>query len=94
MELEKKRIDIDRIDRQLVDLLTARAEICRDIAMAKAAAGLPVRDRHREREVLGRISADDAGIENSIRRIFETIMAESRNSQHEIHSSLETEVIH
>ena len=34
MELEKKRIDIDRIDRQLVDLLTARAEICRDMGMA------------------------------------------------------------
>jgi len=46
------RAAINALDRELVDLIARRGDLVEEILKAKAEAGLPVRDREREAEVL------------------------------------------
>ena len=50
--LEECRAEIDRVDRQLLQLFEERMEICREVARYKKARGLPVLDASREEAVL------------------------------------------
>jgi chorismate mutase / prephenate dehydratase len=59
--LEDLRADIDAVDRQLIDLLNRRAALGLEAGRAKAAAGRPMIDPEREREVLARVAAAATG---------------------------------
>lgn len=59
--LDDLRTLIDAIDRQLVELLNRRAELGLEAGRAKARAGRPLNDPTREREVLDRVAAANAG---------------------------------
>jgi chorismate mutase / prephenate dehydratase len=59
--LEELRAEIDAIDRQLIDLLNRRAALGLEAGRAKAAAGRPMVDPERERQVLERVAAASAG---------------------------------
>ena len=52
MELEGLRVSIDQIDRQIIELFEKRLDVSKDIARAKAEAGLPVFDAAREQAKL------------------------------------------
>lgn len=52
MELSEARVQIDEIDRQLVDLFCKRMEVSRDVAAWKKEKGLPLADPERERKKL------------------------------------------
>lgn len=82
-ELAVLRQEIDQLDGQLARLFLRRMEICREVGAYKKANGLPVLDRRREQEVLVAKSAltDDPKARQSLRTLFETIMAESRALQ-------------
>ncbi len=54
-KLNQLRKQIDATDTEILRLLVQRAEICKDIGLAKKAASLPVRDQNRENEVYSRI---------------------------------------
>jgi len=83
MNLITLRNNIDSIDLQIAKLLTQRTNISEEIGILKARTGLPVRDHSREQEVLERVS-NHASTSNeiiSVRRVFATILADSRRLQ-------------
>lgn len=51
-ELEKARNEIDGIDRQMAELFEKRMEISAAIGAYKRKNSLPIRDAHRERELI------------------------------------------
>lgn len=57
MELSDWRERIDGIDRQLIDLLNERMQCAHEIGRIKKAAGKPIRDPEREREVIAKTRA-------------------------------------
>ena len=57
MELSDWRERIDGIDRQMIDLLNERMQCAHEIGRIKKAAGKPIRDSERERDVLAKIKA-------------------------------------
>ena len=56
MKLEECRREIDRIDRQIMNLLNRRALTVRRVGELKARAGIPIVDLEREDEVLRRVT--------------------------------------
>ena len=57
MELSDWRERIDGIDRQLIDLLNERMQCAHEIGRIKKAAGKPIRDSDRERDVFAKTKA-------------------------------------
>lgn len=80
MDLADWRGRIDELNLELVALLSRRAECAVAIAELKKKKMLPVLDAVRERQVLDTVVARNPGPlpDESIRRIFECIMAEHR----------------
>ena len=56
-ELERARITINEIDRELVDLFEKRMQAVHEVLLYKKANDLPVFDESRERENIARTSA-------------------------------------
>lgn len=81
-DIQELRGQIDVIDRQLTELFRQRMAVTRKVGEYKAARGLPVLDRAREKQVLAAKAAlvgDD--LRADITTLFETIMALSRRQQ-------------
>jgi len=80
MELADWRRRIDELNLELLRVLGERAECAQAIAELKKKKMLPVLDAARERQVLETVIARNPGplADESIRRIFECIMAEHR----------------
>ena len=57
MELSDWRKRIDGIDRQMIDLLNERMQCAHEIGRIKKAAGKPIRDSERERDVFAKTKA-------------------------------------
>jgi methylmalonyl-CoA/ethylmalonyl-CoA epimerase len=74
------RARIDELDRQLIDVLTERLAICREVAQAKEATGASVIQPDRVRNVLAtrRQWAHAAGVEAEFaEQIFRVVLAET-----------------
>lgn len=80
--LEELRVEIDEIDRQMIDLFKERMEAASQIAEYKKERGLPVLDAGRERALLGKV-ADQAGEEfaDYAQSMYRTILSTSRSYQ-------------
>ena len=80
MELGEWRKRIDALNLQLLELLNERAKCAQGIAEVKKKKMLPILDPDRERQVIEAMLSRNAGplADDSIRRIFECIMAEHR----------------
>ena len=80
MDLSDWRQRIDALNLQLVDLLNERAKCAVAIAEVKKKKMLPILDAEREQQVIGAVLSKNSGplTDESIRRIFECIMAEHR----------------
>lgn len=83
MTIEDWRVEIDKIDAELLRLLNARAEIAVRVGESKRVAGLSVCDRGREREVLERARAHNRGPldDEAVARLFRAVIRESRRLQ-------------
>ena len=81
--LDELRLEIDRIDRQMVELFRRRMEAVTQVAEYKQERGLPVRDPIREQALLDKV-AQQAGEELSdhIQSVYRTMMAASRSYEH------------
>src|SRR5688572_1296109 len=82
--LAERRRDVDRIDRQIVELLSERVRAGKDIGALKRTAGLPTIDPAREAEVIRRAAelAREMGVPNEpLRAIFWQIIGLSRRAQ-------------
>ena len=82
-ELHELRQELDQLDREVVALFEKRMAIARQVAQYKLAHDLPVLDQSREAQVIASREAmlADAALAPSIRTLFETIMALSRQEQ-------------
>lgn len=73
--VERVRTAIDSVDREIGRLVARRLELCRRVAGAKRAAGVPLRDEAREESVVARY-LDTPGIdEASARRLAASLIS-------------------
>ena len=63
MDLSDWRERIDGIDRQMIELLNERMHCAQEIGRIKKAAGKPIRDPARERDVIAKIKAYNQGLQ-------------------------------
>ncbi|HXM59820.1 MAG TPA: chorismate mutase [Terriglobales bacterium] len=82
-QVEKRRAEIDSLDRQLLNLLNRRAKIANELGMLKLKAELPLYDKARELRILNRLKQINSGpLDNSsVTSIFQLIIRESRRIQ-------------
>lgn len=84
MEFEKilqhHRKEIDRLDKQLVDLFNERARHAIAIGKMKKEKGIPIYDPERENEIFQNLRQVNRGplTHDAIQRLFERIIDESR----------------
>ena len=78
--IEAARLEIDRIDTEIVALLSERAGHVRTIGDAKHRLGEPIYQPDREERVFDRVLAANRGPldDGAIRRLFERIIDEAR----------------
>ena len=82
-KIENLRSEIDAIDDELLALLRSRARLAGEIGLVKRRGHVPLCDPDREQEVLARVGESNEGPLNKegIKRIFKTIIDESRRIQ-------------
>jgi chorismate mutase len=92
MDLEDWRSEINAIDSELVQLLNKRAELAIKIGAIKKAAGLPIYDPDREREVLMRACRANTGPldDRAIIKLYRRIISESRRIEAQMAETSET----
>jgi len=75
--LDDLRRSIDTIDDQILALLEQRADVARDVAIAKRDAHIATYDPERERQVLARLEAKSAGRfpPEAIRAVYREVMS-------------------
>ena len=83
MTIEDWRVEIDKIDAELLRLLNARAEIAVRVGESKRVAGLSVLNRGREREVIESARRANRGPldDEAVERLFRAVIRESRRLQ-------------
>jgi chorismate mutase len=79
------RSAIDTVDKRIIELLQERASLAREIGLVKKELGLPILDPAREGKILRMVSSGATGPMDTgqLVRIYEVIMAESRQLQEE-----------
>ncbi len=73
--IERVRTAIDRVDREIGRLVARRLDLCRRVADAKRAAGVPLRDAAREETVTARYLDTPGMDERSARQLAESLIA-------------------
>ena len=85
MDIADWRKKIDELDRQLVDLLSRRAQAAHEIGKLKKASALPIYEPDRERLVFNNVRQANRGPlpEQDMLRIYERILDIMRKIQRE-----------
>jgi len=80
MTIEDWRAKIDAIDKQLLELLSQRANYAIEVGKIKNQRNVQVFDPERERQVIQAILRENKGPlgEDALRRIFERVIEECR----------------
>jgi isochorismate pyruvate lyase len=84
--LAEIRAEIDRIDAEIVRMLTIRLSVVEKAAQLKHAMGVPFRDKEREEEIMVTASerAEELGLpKKPVRKIFRQIVRISTRTQGE-----------
>ncbi len=86
MTIEDWRVEIDKIDAELLRLLNARAEIAVRVGESKRVEGLSVLNRGREREVIERARRANRGPldDEAVERLFRAVIRKSRRLQTQV----------
>ena len=81
--LEELRVEIDRIDQQMVQLFEKRMQVVAEVMAVKKAAGLPILDASREEAVVAKNTArlSDPALADYYERLIRQMMALSREYQ-------------
>ena len=81
-DLSELRVEIDNIDRQVVELLKQRMAVANEVAEYKRERNLPVLDSGREQALLSKVTSQ-AGEEFSaeVRAVYHSILSASRSYQ-------------
>ena len=67
MDLSDWRERIDGIDRQMIDLLNERMHCAQEVGQIKKAAGKPIRDPERERDVIAKTKTYNQGLQGPVK---------------------------
>jgi len=88
--VDEYRSQIDVIDTQLLVLLNQRVTLAARLGALKAQAGMPRRDKERERGVLAKVLSANTGPldHKGVTKIFECIITESRRAQNRLLKSV------
>jgi chorismate mutase/prephenate dehydratase len=80
LDLETYRIEIDKIDDEILDLINKRAELAKKIGQEKKKRSIPVYQPERENEVLRRIKSSNKGplSDRALEGIYREIISASR----------------
>ncbi len=86
MDLSELRVQIDAIDKDIVELYEKRMDICRQVAEYKIENGKKVFDKVREEEKIAKVKSMTHNDFNSvgIQELFEQIMSMSRKLQYKL----------
>ena len=86
IHLQKRREQLDELDRALVRALNQRARLVQELATIKRQAGEQLYDPKREEEILQRVAEENPGpiYDSTMREIFEIIMHRIRDIESEI----------
>lgn len=86
MDLSELRVQIDAIDKDIVELYERRMDICRQVAAYKIENGKKVFDKVREEEKIAKVKSLTHNAFNSvgIQELFEQIMSMSRKLQYQL----------
>ncbi len=81
--LEELRVEIDRIDQQMVQLFEERMQVVAEVMAVKKAVGLPILDASREEAVVTKNTArlSDPALAGYYERLIRQMMALSREYQ-------------
>ena len=81
MDSEKKLKDcrekIDRIDSNIIELIMRRFVLVRKVGSLKKQAGLPVRNKKRELEIIGSLAKKSGLKKTFLGRLYRTIFEEA-----------------
>jgi chorismate mutase-like protein len=82
-QLELYRVQIDDVDRRIVELLNERTRVVEDIGRVKREAKLPIYEPKREVQVFENVTGCNQGplTPDALRGIFERIIDEMRKIQ-------------
>ena len=85
MDISDWRKKIDDLDRQLVELLSQRAQAAHEIGKLKRGVGMPIYEPDRERNVFANVRSVNPGPlpDRDLLRIYERIMDVMRQIQQE-----------
>ena len=67
MDLSDWRERIDSIDQKMIDLLNERMQCAHEVGHIKKAAGKPIRDPERERDVIAKTKAYNQGLQGPMK---------------------------
>ncbi len=83
MSIDNYRDQIDKLNAEILALLNQRAKYAQKIGEIKLKQNLPIYDKEREEKIFQHLFKLNKGplSEESIRRIFRTIIEENRNLQ-------------
>ena len=85
MDLKELRVQIDEIDRQMVDLFDRRMRVAAGVAAYKKENGLPILDEGRERAKLGAVAAmANEDMADYTRMLYSYLMDMSRAYQEKL----------
>jgi|TARA_B100001964_G_C14210082_1_gene590073 chorismate mutase len=82
--LEELRKEIDKIDNEIISLLSKRKDLIKGVAEIKKELIKPILDEKREKEIIGRLKtkAKEKGLdENFIISLYDIILKNSRYEQ-------------
>ena len=83
--LEELRVQLDKIDDQIVKLYEERMNVCKEVGAYKVHAGRKVFDRQREQQKLESVSSKvtDEFYKKGIQELYEQLMSMSRKLQYQ-----------
>lgn len=83
-DLSEIRVDIDRIDNQIIELFKQRMDCAKDVGIYKESKGIPVLNEARENEILNSVEEKGGEYGAYARLLYSNIMELSRALQHNI----------
>lgn len=83
-ELSEIRVDIDKIDKELIELFKKRMDCAKEVGLYKKSTGTPILNTKREQEILDSVEEKGGEYGSHARLLFSNIMELSRALQHNI----------
>lgn len=83
-DLSEIRADIDKIDKELIELFKKRMDCAKEVGLYKKATGTPILNISREQEILDSVEEKGGEYGSHARLLFSNIMELSRALQHNI----------